>query len=167
MAVMRGQGWTIIVNDETPWPKGVAGKKVETLGMYNRFPGNDLDRYLLIDGSWRPVRLADQLGEKVELRGTINGASRRFGFLFRDIQMYIDNLTELPEWTEKLWDRPVIVRGVLEKAKLPRMVPDGVSDKGEVAEHYIIRKATIEPIDSLLAPERVVLDSYADARTAD
>ena len=40
-AVMEGKGWTIVVNEKSPWPKGTIGKQVETLGMHSRQKGDD------------------------------------------------------------------------------------------------------------------------------
>ena len=48
----------------------------------------------------------------------------------------------------------MIIRGVLEKAMLPRL--DQITDKPhrELEEQYIVRKASWEPIPALLSPER-------------
>jgi hypothetical protein len=156
-AIMEGDGWIVIVDSKAPWPKGTLGKHVETLGMYN--PGKpDFDnpravkRYSLIDGTWRPVKLEDQLGQKVELRGT--GMHHNGVFAFRGIDVYVENLENLPGWSNENVGQPIVIRGVLDKAKLPRIDQISVKANRNLREHYIIRKASWAPTDPLLAPER-------------
>jgi hypothetical protein len=109
-------------------------------------------RYTLIDGTWRPVNLEDQLGEKVELRGT--GMGDKGVFDFRGLDVYVENLENLPGWSDENVGQPIVIRGVLDKAKLPRIDQISVKQNRNLRDHYIVRKASWEPTDALLAPER-------------
>lgn len=151
-AVMEFEGCTVVVEPKWPWPKGIVGKKVETLGLYN--PTRERKTYLLVDGKWRLVSLDDQLGQQVELRGIARSLNDIWWFDFRGTDMYVENMSQLPGWTNELWGRPVVIRGMLEKAKLPRIDQISLrSDRG-LRDHYIVRKASWEPLDALLSPER-------------
>ena len=73
-SVMEGDGWSVLVVPKAAWPKHVEGKLVETYGMYNPDanlynPKEKQKKFALVDGVWRLVRLEDQLGLTVKLRG--------------------------------------------------------------------------------------------------
>ena len=66
-SVMEGDGWSVLVVATAAWPKRVEGKLIETEGLYN--PNAKQKQFALVDGKWRLVRLKDQLGQTVALRG--------------------------------------------------------------------------------------------------
>jgi hypothetical protein len=126
MAIMEGNGWNVIVNRKGTWPKQMIGKQVETVGLYERRRANqddaaDVETYMLLDGSSRPVNLEDQLGQEVELRGRAWSGNDKWSFQFRETKMYVENLAELPGWSGENRGRPIIIRGILEKARLPSL----------------------------------------------
>jgi hypothetical protein len=148
---MELDGSTIVVDAKSPWPKGITGKKVETLGFYN--PTREERTYLLVDGHWHPASLDDQLGQQVELRGIARSLNDIWWFDFRGTDMYVENMSQLPGWTRELWGRPIVIRGTLEKAKLPRIDQISLrSDRG-LRDYYIIRRASWQPLEALLSPE--------------
>lgn len=164
-AVMDGSAWQVIVNSNAPWPKGIAGKKVETLGMYNGPKREASDSrtspvFSLIDGTARPVALEDQLGEKVELRGMATSLNGVWWFEFRDIDMYVENLENLPGFSEDHRAKPIVVRGVLDRAKLPRLDQVSVKADRNLRNYFIIRQATWAPTSALLAPEHPSLQRW-------
>jgi hypothetical protein len=133
------------------------GKQVETLGIYN--PAKSAlgyprvsKVYSLIDGTWRPVKLEDQLGQKVELRGT--GMHDKGVFDFRGIDIYVENLDNLPGWSDENDGQPILIRGILDKAKLPRVDQISVKANRNIRDYYIIRQASWAATSALLAPER-------------
>jgi hypothetical protein len=160
MAIMEGDGWSIIVNPKSTWPKQMIGKRVETLGTYDRLMRDtdnapDMERYVLLDGSSRPVSLEDQLGQEVELRGRAWSSNDIWRFQFRETEMYVENLNELPGWSDENRGRAVLIRGILEKAKLPSLeqgTPDDPAPKPR--DYFIVRKASWAPTEPLLGPER-------------
>ncbi len=147
-AVMQGKGWVVLVDETSPWPKDIEGKAIETHGMYHK--GDDRHTFKLIDGGWHLVRLEDQLGREVELRGR---ALKRW-LLYRGEEVYVENMQDLPGWTADNYWKPVVIRGVLDKAVLPRL--DQVSKKRDrdLKEYFIVREASWEPLAKLLGPER-------------
>jgi hypothetical protein len=151
-ALMLGNGWTVVVNNKKKWPLRLEGKTVEAYGLYNLT--NDRTEFALVDGTARLVRLEDQIGQTVELRGTALSINDVWFFRYRGIDLYVENMTQLPGWSSENHERPMIIRGVLEKTKLPRL--DQITEKPDrdLAEQYIVREASWEPIPALLSPER-------------
>jgi hypothetical protein len=68
MAWMKGDHWSVLVSAE-PWPADIEEKPIETFGIYNPRGAVEANEFNLVDGKWRLVRLEDQGGRKVELRG--------------------------------------------------------------------------------------------------
>ncbi|HEX5105067.1 MAG TPA: hypothetical protein VFV87_14710 [Pirellulaceae bacterium] len=152
VAIMDGEKWTVIVDATMPWPERLVGKHVETLGLHN--PTKESKVFLLVDGTWRPVSLDDQIGQRVELRGTARSFNDIWWFRFRDTDMYVEDMDQLPGWSNDCWGKPIVIRGVLDKSKLPRLDQISLrSDRG-LRDHYIVRKAQWEPLSTLLSPER-------------
>ena len=98
-AVMTSDDWTVIVNATDAWPDDVEGKTIETYGMYN--PTDDRSTFSLVDGTWRLVRLEDQIGRSVELRGRARSHNSDWWFRYRDTDLYVENMTDLPGWTSE------------------------------------------------------------------
>ncbi|WP_254510467.1 hypothetical protein [Anatilimnocola floriformis] len=171
-AIMDGEQWQVIVNPKAPWPKEILEKKVETLGMYN--PGKpDYDNpkavevFTLIDGSARPVDLADQVGQKVELRGRATSRNGVWWFEFRDQDIYVENLEEMPGWSEEVSRQPIVIRGVLAKAKLPRVDQVSVKANRNLRDYYIVRQATWAVAGKLLGPEEPTLQRWIATNSID
>lgn len=155
-AVMTGDGWTVIVMNDKSWPKHVEGKRIETYGMYN--PDFHRKVFTLIDGTWSLVALEDQLGHNVELRGKARSSNGVWWFNYRGIDLYVEDIQSLPGWTiENHW-KPMVIRGFLEKATLPRL--DQVTQKigRDLKEYFIVKKASWEPLPALLSPERPFIE---------
>ena len=151
-AVMRGNGWAVTVDANGPWPEGMEGKEVETLGMYK--PQSDAGRFQLIDGTWRLSKLEDQLGQEVLLRGRARETAGAWWFEYRGTQLYVENIADLPGWSHTLSWTYMEIRGVLDKALLPRIDQIGEKSVPDVQEQFIVRKPSWKPLNSpLLAPE--------------
>lgn len=151
-ALMTGEDWTVIVQKSQPWPEHVEGKTIETYGMYN--PDFVRREFALIDGTWHLVRLEDQLGQNVELRGKARSSNGVWWFNYRGVDVYVEDMEKLPGWTRDNHWKPMVIRGVLEKASLPRL--DQISRKPDrdLKEYFIVKKASWEPLPALLSPER-------------
>ena len=162
-SVMQGKGWSVIVNRNAAWPDYAEGKVIETSGMYNplenpKGAAAKHSRFELVDGSWRLVRLEDQLGRNVALRGTARSLNGLWWFHYRGVDLYVENLDRLPGWSTANHWRPMVIRGTLEKAKLPRLDQISLKSERDLKEYYIVRKASWEPLPELLGPERAFSD---------
>ena len=150
-ALLQGDGWTVVVDTESAWPEDIEGKQIETYGMYN--PTTQEKRFALLDGTWRLVRLEDQVGREVELRGQARSLNNIWWFHYRGIDLYVENMSQLPGWP-RFHYHPMIIRGALERAMLPRIDQIGKKADRDLAEQFIVRNASWEPLDELLGPER-------------
>ena len=160
-SVMEGDGWSVIVDRKAAWPSHVEGKSIETFGMYNPLesPKDAVakhGRFELADGTWRLVRLEDQLGRAVALRGTARSSNGFWWFRYRGVDLYVENLDRLPGWTTANHWHTMVIRGTLEKAKLPRLDQISLKSERDLKEYYIVRKASWEPLPELLGPERLI-----------
>jgi hypothetical protein len=153
-SLMQGDEWVVVVDQAKSWPKDVVGKLIETYGMYNPVDDNE-KKFSLLDGVWRLVNLEDQVGRTVELRGT----PRNYWFHYRSIDLYVENMQDLPGWSPDCDWRPMIIRGILEKAKLPRVDQVSLKANRDLKEYFIVRKPSWEPLDALLSPERPFSES--------
>ena len=163
-SVMEGDGWSVLVAPNVAWPEHVEGKLIETYGLYNSDanpPKADakLKQFTLVDGTWRLVRLEDQLGRSVALRGRARPADNGWCFHYRGTDLYVENMTHLPGWAEGNHG-PMIIRGTLDKAKLPRLDRAFSNQSNQdLMEYYVVRKASWEPLpDELLGVERPIDD---------
>lgn len=149
---MLGDGWSVKVNGDAPWPKEIEGKSIETWGLYN--PAQDRKDFDLVNGQWRLVNLDDQLGRKVELRGTARSLNGVWWFNYRGVDLYVDNMQDLTGWTSENHWRPMIIQGRLEKATLPRLDQITLKSKRDLKEYFIVREASWKPLPALLSSER-------------
>ncbi len=156
-AVIKGKNWVVIVNEKSKWPKDIVGKEIETNGMYNPVSENYSDKtYRLVDGNWHLVKLKDQVGKKVELRGKAWSLNRIWWFNYRGNKLYVENMNDMPGWSVYNHGRPMVVKGILEKAKRPSLDQISLKPDRDLKECYIIRKPTYSPIPTLFNHEEKV-----------
>ena len=151
-AYMVGDGWSVLVLEDTTWPEHVEGKQVEAYGMYN--PGSDQKVFQLLDGEWRLVKLEDQIGRNVKLRGSARSLNGVWWFHYRGTDLYVEDMHNLPGWTGENHWRPMVISGRLEKANLPRLDQVSLKPDRDLEEQFIVRNASWTPLASLLSPER-------------
>ena len=65
-------------------------------------------------------------------------------------------MAELPGWTPDNHWRPMIIRGTLDKAKLPRLDQVARKTDRDLKDYYIVRKASWESLPELLGVERPI-----------
>ena len=152
-ALLEGKGWTVVVDAKAGWPDYAEGRTIETCGFYN--PDKDRKNFTLLDGTWRLVRLEDQMGRPVELRGMARSHNGVWWFVYRGVELYVEDMKHLPGWTHENHWKPMIVRGTLDRAKLPRLDQVSLKADRDLREYFIVRKASWEPLPALLGPERV------------
>lgn len=161
-SIMEGEGWWVLVARKAAWPEEVEGRLIETYGLYNPNQenlGNKQKQFSLVDGTWRLVRLEDQLGRSVALRGCARSRNGVWWFHYRGTDLYVENMAELPGWSSDNHWRPVLIRGTLDKATLSRLDQVSLKADRDLKEYYIVRKASWESLPELLGPERPVEES--------
>jgi hypothetical protein len=152
--LLVGDAWDIVVIPAGSWPAYAEGKLVETYGMYNPEPNPDSKVYRLLDGTWHLADLEDQLGRDVELRGRARSLNGVWWFHYRGTDLYVENMESLPRWTDDNHWRPMVIRGRLEKAELPRLDQVSMKENRDLKEYFIVRRPSWEPLDALLSVER-------------
>jgi len=111
--------------------------------------------YRLESGTARLVDLQDQLGSTLALRGIAWSLNGHWWFEYRGIDMYVENMQEMPGWCIDLHGRPIEITGLLEEATLPAIDQISLKSDRESKKYFIVRTPSWRPIDALLSPERV------------
>jgi hypothetical protein len=150
---LRGDGWTVVnVFWSDPFPDDVVGKLIETRGRYAPLdPAHHRFNLIKQYDQWRLVRLEDQVGKQVELRGIVDRRNEHYWFNYRGAALYVEGLDD-PKSQRALQSRTITVRGTLLRKSLPRLYDSGPGR--EHRDEYIVVDATWKPIDDLLSPER-------------
>lgn len=152
-SLIAGDGWELLADADKPWPADVESKLAETYGLVRSTGQPNLFR--LENGATRLVRLEDQVGHKVELRGTIWSLNGHWWFEYRDTQLYVDQLESLVQTSGVTHGSQAMVQGTLEEAMLPAI--DQITEKRDrdLRKYFVVRNATIAPLKRpLLAPEK-------------
>lgn len=143
-------GWVVAVHPDK-WVPDVEGKHIETYATYEPVDGDQ--KFRITDGTWRLVRLQDQVGQPVELRGIAKSLNGIWWFDYRGTELYVEGMKDLPGWSDECHWRPMVIRGTLEKADMPHLDQIGLKSNRDLAPHYVVRKAAWRPIDGLLNVE--------------
>jgi hypothetical protein len=161
-ALVQGDAWSISVDLEKGSPPEVEGKQVETEGFYA--PDEQRKIYKLVDGTWRLIRLEDQIGRSVDLHGRSFNSNSGWGIHYRGVDLYVENLTELHGWSYEKISQPIEIRGILEKAKLPS--PNDRAIKPGPVDCYIVRRASLVYLPALRFPELPLEENEIDPARA-
>ncbi|MDC7998742.1 hypothetical protein [Gilvibacter sediminis] len=156
-AYIAGSNWRIEIGSSGSYDKGFFGKEVEIFGTISTT--DDPQIYRVENAEPRLIRLEDQLGKKVSLRGVIyDGGPNPFSY--RGHWLYIEKLRELSNWSWTLHGKYVKMEGILEKITIPSENHPGE----ETSETYFtIKELKMTPLASdegLLLPE--VIDQLLD-----
>ncbi|WP_339912123.1 hypothetical protein [Symmachiella dynata] len=151
-AVMVGDGWKIIVRKEKPWPMHMEGKTIETLGVTGPDIGGKV--YEFLKGEARLVFLKDQIGRDVELRGRAWSNNGNWWLEYRDSELDVEGMENLPGWEANNHGRSMIIKGRLEKTRLPPLRERPGAPGQQLKEFFIVRNPSWEPLPALLSPER-------------
>lgn len=155
-ACVQGDDWVVIVDASAGWPADIEGKFIATIGTYA--PTKNRSEFSLANGAWYLARLEDQVGRDVELRGRALCFNNEWRFRYRGTDLYVENLERLPGWSDECSGRPMIIRGRLEKARLPRLDEISLKPDRDLEEYFVVRKPQWEPLDKLLGVERAFDD---------
>jgi hypothetical protein len=145
-AFISTKDWKLLAQKNQKWPDKKLAKEVEGFGTIRKTTAKDI--YSLENGTTHLVRLEDQLGENVELRGIAKVTGTRWCVDYRGKEVYIDGLDKLPGWTGELHYMPVQINGTLEETNI-----DLNSGKPVAKKIFVVRKPTWKKIDGLLTPE--------------
>ncbi len=150
--IMAGK-WKLLVDNGTPWSRSTEGKIVEARGVI-RTIGKTTTYRLENSGkanNARLVKLADQVGKAVTLRGTIIEKNGEWSFKYRGQVLRVEGLKALAAAAGPQAEAQV--SGVLEVVR-STTTPDALTGEQETQAQYLVRKATLKPTDALLAIER-------------
>lgn len=150
-AVIQTPAWKLKLTGAPKWSDSEIGKLAEVYGKPRETETKGV--YLIENGEPRLVRLEDQLGKTVKLRGIAISTNEYWWFNYRDTDLYIEKMEELPGWTAENHFGPMEITGVLEQADLPDIDQITVVDKPDLKKYYIVRKASWKPVARLLTPE--------------
>lgn len=151
-AYIDGPSWQLLTSTKA-WPKPFEGKTVEALGMVKK---SDADGFQLASGTTRLVKLADQLGRRVELRGRAWSVNDHWWYEYRGTKLYVEDLENLPGWkTAGARGDPIVITGILDEAELPDLDQITLKQDRDLRKYFIVRKAAWKRVDALLSPERV------------
>jgi hypothetical protein len=151
-AYIDGDGWKLLTDPAAAWPKEFEGKTVEGLGTMKKADGGE---YKLEKGITRLVKLEDQKGRAVELRGIPLSLNGHWWFVYRGTALYVEDMEKLPGWKGVFHGEPVLITGTLDEADMPDLDQISIKNVPDKKKYYIVRKAAWKPLDALLAPERV------------
>lgn len=147
---MVGTEWSVLVNKDSAWPARTEGKLIETNGRYEQTSAPN--EFELKVGNWRMVRLEDQIGQTVELRGFAWSMNGDWWFEYRGADLRVEGMENLPGWAGDNHGRRVTIRGTLGRERMP--APNPHERQGEVREHFIIRDASWTPNAERLSIDR-------------
>jgi hypothetical protein len=148
-ALLAGEGWSAVQEHVAGWPADVEGKPVQTRAVVRQTPTGELT----VDGPWHLMRLEDQVGRNVELRGVVLAVNDHWWFVYRGTNLYVDDMQHLPTWSADLWWAPVEVRGRLERAVLPRIDQITLKSPPDPAMQFVVREGVLLRTTELLSPE--------------
>lgn len=150
-AVIQTPAWKLRLIGARKWTDSEIGKPAEVYGKIRETETKGI--YNVESGEARLVRLEDQLGKTVKLRGTAISMNGHWWFNYRGIDLYVEKMAELPNWTADNHFRPMEITGILEQAELPDIDQLLVVTHPALKTYYIVRKAGWAPIAGLLEPE--------------
>lgn len=144
-----GSDWKLLVSADQQWPERFIEKLVEGRGMIRET--GERNTYQLERGTAQLVRLEDQVGQRVALRGKTRRLNGTWLFRYRGVDVHIEGLAELPGIQLGIGDA-VQIEGILHHETLPSTGRASDAD-APLEQRFIIREASCRPVDALLSPE--------------
>ena len=150
-ALIETLKWKLRLIGFRKWIDSENGKLVEVYGKIEQTETDGI--YNVKNCQPRLLKLEDQLGKPVKLRGRAISLNGYWWFNYRGTDIYVEEMANLPNWTTNNHFRPMEVTGILEQAALPRLDQITLKTNRDRKLYYIIRKASWTPITELLVPE--------------
>ena len=139
--------------DFRKWKKTEIGKTAEVYGIIEKTEKKGT--FNVRDGNPRLIKLEDQIGENVKLRGRAVSLNGYWWLNYRGTDIYVEKMEDLPNWTVNNHFRAIEVSGLLEQENLPRIDQIGIKSDRDKQLYYIIRRPSWKPIEQLLAAEDI------------
>lgn len=152
-AYIQGNGWKIRLANKKLWPKDEIGKPAEVLGTIRATGTKDLyDVEAYRSGL---IELKDQVGKKVVLRGLVRVSNDDWSFIYRGLEIYVENMEALPGLGRKYNYCGVEIEGILRQ----EMLPDIEESSSHPADklQFIIRNASWKLIPGGLLTDEIGL----------
>ncbi len=151
-AYIGDKNWMLLTDPDKPWAKDVEGKVVEAVGVIKKTENANVFR--LEKGTTRLVKLEDQVGRSVALRGIARSLNGEWWFEYRGVDLHVENMNNMFEKAAGVFNAPVLITGTLEEDLLPAIDQISIKSDRDKKKYFVVRKPSWEKIESLLAPER-------------
>ncbi len=148
---IKSEKWKLKLGGLNKWTDSEIGKQVEVYGKIQKTETGD--NYYINNSQPRLVKLEDQLGKMVKLRGIAWSMNGYWWFNYRGIDVYVEKMKELPNWNVENHGRLMEISGILEQDKLPDIDQISLKENRDLKMYYIVRQASWTPLDELLTPE--------------
>ncbi len=150
-AVIQTSKWKLKLIGFRKWTSSEIGKLAEVYGKIKQTETNGI--YDIENAKPQLVKLEDQLGKTVRLRGIAMNKNQYWWFNYRGTKIYVESMEGLPDWTGRNHFRSMEITGILEQAEMPDFDQMGIEKNPRHKLYYIVRKANWTPILELLSPE--------------
>ena len=149
-----GKNWSIELPNDFKWSAADNNKKAEILGLVSATENEGV--FKVSQGEPKLSKLKDQLGRTVTLHGTAWSMNGHWWFNYRGIDLYIEDMENLPNWYD--YDnhgKAIEITGQLFKENLPRIDQISIKHIRDLEMQFIVKDATWKPLDGLLVPEEI------------
>ncbi len=146
-----GKDWKIELPQEFKWDSIDLNKEVEIYGIVE--PTDQSDLFRIVDSKPRLVNLEDQLGKHVKLRGMARSMNGYWWFNYRGIDLYVEDMENLPNWSVDNHWRTMEISGILMQEKKPDINQITIKTNPDLKTYFIIKNANWIPINELIVPE--------------
>ena len=121
-AVIESSKWKLRLIGARKWTDSEIGKPAEVYGKMVRT--GTKGTYNVEHGQPQLVRLSDQIGQSVKLRGRAVSLNGYWWFNYRGTDMYVEKMAELPNWTADNHFRAMEITGLPLTSGIARYRPD-------------------------------------------
>lgn len=150
-AFIETANWKLKLIGAPAWSVAAIGKQAEVFGKIKQT--SEKVTFHVLQPEPRLIKLEDQLGKPVHLRGIAINLNQYWWFNYRGTDIYVEKMEELPGWSVENHYQAMEISGVLDQEKLPDIAELTEKIKPRRKLYYIVRKASWKPIKELLTPE--------------
>lgn len=147
---ISGKDWVLSAEGLREWPEQARGRLVELRGVILR--GGEDGEFVCRDAKWRLVRLADMVGQEVELEGIALREAGSWRFIYRGLDVHVEGMDRLPGLSDVFDEERVVVGGRLAREdgeQRPRQEGSPVPE-----QQYVVKDARWRPAPESVWPGR-------------